>query len=52
MLYEVITALDRYTQLSVAQQMQLQEKIEKHIAGALSGGDTKKPVFKDGFLYH
>jgi hypothetical protein len=36
--------LDRYTQLSVAQQMELQSKIEKHISAALLSGNTDKPV--------
>jgi hypothetical protein len=37
-------ALDRYTQLSVNQQMQLQSRIEKHIAGALKNGGAKKII--------
>jgi hypothetical protein len=37
-------ALDRYTQLSVAQQIQLQTKTEKHIADALADGDAKKAI--------
>jgi hypothetical protein len=37
-------ALDRYTQLSVAQQMHLQSKIENHIADALKSGDSKKAI--------
>jgi hypothetical protein len=32
--------LDRYTQLSVTQQMELQLHIEKHISSALKSGDT------------
>ena len=36
--------LDRYTQLSVAQQMDLQSRIEKYISSALKGGETKSAI--------
>jgi hypothetical protein len=36
--------LDRYTQLSVAQQMQLQSRIEKYISAAIKTDDTKKAI--------
>ncbi len=37
-------ALDRYTQLSVSQQMQFQSRIEKEIAEAIKSGETKKAI--------
>lgn len=37
-------ALDRYTQLSAGQQVQLQKRIEKHISMAMKGGDTSKAI--------
>lgn len=37
-------ALDRYTQLSVSQQMKLQSRIENHISLALKGGDTGEAI--------
>ncbi len=36
--------LDRYVQLSVAQQMQLQSRIEKYISAAIKTDDTKKAI--------
>ena len=37
-------ALDRYTQLSVAQQMQLQTKIEKLITDAMKDGSEAQAI--------
>jgi hypothetical protein len=37
-------ALDKYTQMNARQQVQLQERVEKHVAEALKGGDASQAI--------
>ncbi|HWR99880.1 MAG TPA: hypothetical protein VN249_04650, partial [Prolixibacteraceae bacterium] len=37
-------ALDKYTQLNARQQVQLQERVEKHVAEAQKGGDASQAI--------